>query len=79
MSNFAKIFEVEGNQVLVRKSINTDNKKEELVTSTYINGLELEMAVGNFEKHSSTIEEAFEKADQKTAERFYKTMKQLAN
>jgi hypothetical protein len=73
---FCKIFEVEDHQVLYRISLDEESE-EEIIMTTHIEGVEMTMKVGGFEKNNTTADIQFERIDQAYAEKFYKSMNNL--
>ena len=70
---FARILEVEGQQILYRIDLN-DNQ-DEVIKATIYDGISYEMTLGPFK--SQTVFEVLEGITQQNAENFYKSWKTL--
>tara|TARA_R100000306_G_C4371673_1_gene140278 strand:+ start:1150 stop:1404 length:255 start_codon:yes stop_codon:yes gene_type:complete len=76
MSKFAKLFDVEAHQVLLKKDFDSESEEDFLKVETSIDGLQAAIKLEGF-KNESHFEKAFEEYDQEKAEKFFKTMKNL--
>lgn len=75
---WCKIYEVNGNQVLVRVKMNTEEDQLELSQTVELEGMFMEASIG-FEGATTNAEAAFEKYTEQQAENFLNAMNNLLN
>lgn len=75
---WCQIFDIEGNQVLVRIKMNTEEDQLELSQMVQLEGAFVEASIG-FEGSTTDAEEAFEKYGEQNAKKFLNAMINLLN
>ncbi|MEO2064464.1 MAG: hypothetical protein ABGW97_15885 [Christiangramia sp.] len=75
---WCKIYEIEGNQILVQIKMNTDEDQLELSQKVELEGMFLEASIG-FTESKTTAQEAFDKYGEQNAQNFLNYMNNLIN
>lgn len=71
---WCQIYQVEGQQILVRIKMNTEEDEMEISQCLYVGDMFVEASIGGFERNDTTAEVQFKKYTQANAEKFYNSM-----